>query len=455
MVSPATATRLVIQTQPSATATAGQPFGTPVVVYEEDQFGDLETADNSTVVTATLESGAGPLLGTATVMVSGGVATFMNLADNKAGTISLSFSSGSLTSAISNNIVISPATASQWVIHTQPSAMATAGVPFGAQPVVYEEDEFGNLETGDSSTEVTATLHSGTGPLLGSSTVTVSGGVATFANLADNKAETISLDFQGVGLTAGPSSRIAVSPASASQLVIHTQPSATAAAGQSFGAQPVVYEEDQFGNLETGDNSTAVTASLVSGTGPLLGTTTVTVSGGVATFTNLTDNRAETFSLNFKSGSLSSSPTSRIAVTGTAPAPTIRLEQVVTARKTNKKGKPSGKPVFVGFTLDYSTAMNPSTAGLAANYEVDRAVTKRIKKKRITVLHPVNFTAAYNQSTNSVTLTVKGKQPFAKGGQIKVIASPPNGVSSEAGVLLDSSDTVFTILAKARGIAPG
>jgi hypothetical protein len=133
----------------------------------------------------------------------------------------------------------------------------------------------------------------------------------------------------------------------------------------------------------------------------------------------------------------------------------VRFSQVVTARKTRKQEKPLGKPVLVGFAVDYSTAMDPSTAGLAANYQVDKAVTKRVKKKRITVLHPVDFTAAYNQSTNSVTLTIKGKQPFAKGGQIKVIGAPPNGVSSEAGVLLDSSDTVFTILAKARGIAPG
>ena len=452
-ISPAIASQLVIQSQPSAPATAGRTFGTPVVIDEEDQFGDLETADNSTVVTATLASGSGPLLGMATVTVSGGVATFTDLADSKAGTISLSFTSGSLTSAISNNIVVSPAAASQWVIRTQPSATATAGVPFVAQPVVYEEDQYGNLETGDSSTEVTATLHSGTGPLLGTTTVTVSGGVAMFANLADNKAETISLNFRGAGLTAGPSSSIAVSPATASQLVIHTQPSPTAAAGQSFAAQPVIYEEDRFGNLESGDNSTAVTATLQNGTGPLLGTTMVTVSGGVAMFTNLADNRAENFTLNFSTGSLSTASSSPIAVT--APAPTIRLEQVVTARKTNKKGKPAGKPVFVGFAIDYSTAMDPSTAGLAANYQVAMAVTKRLKRSRITVLKPVHFTAAYHSSSDSVTLTIKGKQPFAKGGQIKVISSPPNGVSSEAGVLLDISDTVFTILAKARGIEAG
>ena len=95
-----------------------------------------------------------------------------------------------------------------------------------------------------------------------------------------------------------------VSPAAASQLVIHTQPSATATAGQAFATQPVIDEEDQFGNLETGDNSTVVTARSQSGTGPLQGTTTVTVSGGVATFTNLADNKAETISLDFTSGGL-------------------------------------------------------------------------------------------------------------------------------------------------------
>ena len=40
-------------------------------------------------------------------------------------------------------------------------------------------------------------------------------------------------------------------------------------------------------------------------------------------------------------------------------------------RKTNKKGKPVGKPMIVGFALEYSTAMNPATAGLATNYQVD------------------------------------------------------------------------------------
>ena len=63
----------------------------------------------------------------------------------------------------------------------------------------------------------------------------------------------------------------------------------------------MIYEEDHFGNLETGDNTTVVTAALESGTGPLQGTPAATVSGGVATFTNLADDTAETISLKFTS----------------------------------------------------------------------------------------------------------------------------------------------------------
>src|SRR5207244_609782 len=124
----------------SPAATAGQGFGTQPVVSVADRFGNLETGDNSTVVSATLQSGTGPLQGTTTATVSGGVATFTSLADNKAESLSLRFSSGSLTNATSTNIVISPAAASKLAIHTQPASTATAGQAFGAQPVIDVED---------------------------------------------------------------------------------------------------------------------------------------------------------------------------------------------------------------------------------------------------------------------------------------------------------------------------
>ena len=62
------------------------------MIYVEDQNGNLETNDNSTVVTVSLAGGTGTLQGTKSVTVAGGVATFAGLSDIKAGIISLQFS---------------------------------------------------------------------------------------------------------------------------------------------------------------------------------------------------------------------------------------------------------------------------------------------------------------------------------------------------------------------------
>src|SRR5207249_4054230 len=53
------AAKLTIQTQPSATAVAGVVFGQQPVVRIEDQFGNLRSSDNSTVVTAARAAGSG------------------------------------------------------------------------------------------------------------------------------------------------------------------------------------------------------------------------------------------------------------------------------------------------------------------------------------------------------------------------------------------------------------
>ena len=60
---------------------------------------------------------------------------------------------------------MSPAAASQLVVTTQPSTTATAGVAFATQPVVTEEDAFGNVITTDSTSTVTAVAQHGHGQL--------------------------------------------------------------------------------------------------------------------------------------------------------------------------------------------------------------------------------------------------------------------------------------------------
>ena len=141
------------------------------------------------------------------------------------------------------------------------------------------------------------------------------------------------------------------------------------------------------------------------------------------------------------------------------PPPEIIGEQALFTRKLNKKHKPVGKPVLTGFSIDYIAAMDPATAGNAANYQVDWISTKLVKRKRAQVLHPVPIRVVYNALDQSVSLLLSGKQAFAQGGRITVISTPPGGVSSAAGVLLDGNDEgqpgdngTFTILPRARGV---
>ena len=94
--------------------------------------------------------------------------------------------------------------------------------------------------------------------------------------------------------------------------------------------------------------------------------------------------------------------------------------------------------------------MNTSTAGVAANYHVYSTVIKKVKKKTTTRLKVVDFTPAYNPSTNTITLEVRSTKPFAKaGGEITI-----SGVTDEAGTLLDASDTVFEIGKNGKSIGP-
>ena len=189
--------QLVIFTQPPASITAGNIFTLQPVVYEEDGFGNLVTSDNTTVVTVSLASGVGPLLGRLSAVVTGGVATFTTLSLDTAGTFSLEFSSGNLTSATSSNIVVNPAAPTRLVVIEQPSTTATAGAPFTTQPIVAEEDPYGNLVTSDSTDTVTVAHGAlGTAALQGTSlTVTLSQGVASFSGLSYDKAELMDLDF--------------------------------------------------------------------------------------------------------------------------------------------------------------------------------------------------------------------------------------------------------------------
>src|SRR5258706_34765 len=157
------------------------------MVRIEDQFGNLRRSDSSTLVTPPRAAGSG-------------VATFTSLSHNVATNISIQFNSGTLNSATSGGIAVSPAAAIRLTIAVQPSPTETAGVTFAQQPSVRIEDQFGNLRSGDNSTVVTAARAAGSGTLQGTTSLPAANGIVSFSDLSHNAATNITIAFTSSGL---------------------------------------------------------------------------------------------------------------------------------------------------------------------------------------------------------------------------------------------------------------
>jgi hypothetical protein len=276
------------------------------------------------------------------------------------------------------------------------------------------------------------------------------------------------LTFSDAALGSAPTQRQTIDADLATQLVVTTQPPTSITAGQAFSLS--VSAQDQFKNVNVTYGG-SVTIRLA---GDPSFTTTVPANGGVATFTGLTVTEAASGqSITASADGLSGTATNPLGVTSrvpaapppsnssptstpppppsaSAPAPTVLLERLATIQKTNKKGKPVGKPVFSGFSIEYSEPMNSATAGLAADYRVFSNVVKKVKKQKMATHQPVPFSVSYNPALSAVTLQLKSAKQFALGGEITI-----SGVTSQGGVALNSSDTTFTILVKAKGITLG
>ena len=136
--------------------------------------------------------------------------------------------------------------------------------------------------------------------------------------------------------------------------------------------------------------------------------------------------------------------------TPTPPHAMVIGEQPVFQRKLNKHGKPVGKAVLTGFTLDFNMPLSAAAVSNPGNYELDTVTIKKVKKSLDRVLHPIkNFTVTYTPASDSVTLKLAGAQSFPTGGQITVLP----GVTSDSGSVLIGT-TVFTITPGGKKIEP-
>jgi hypothetical protein len=316
-VNPGAASKLSFGTQPGNSLT-GQPITPAPTVRVLDAYGNLETGDNSDSITMAIGTnpGGGTLSGTNPVTVSAGVATFSNLSINNPGNgYTLVASSGSLSSATSNAFNETAPSATHYTV-TAPSS-ATAGSAFTV--TVTALDANNHVATSYTGTVHFSSSDTQAGLPANYTFSTGDAGVHTFTNAvtlktAGSKGVT-STDTVNSSITGSAS--VTVNPAAANHLAFSQQPTNTNA-GSIITPAVTVQVFDAYGNLETGDNTDSVTIAI--GTNPaggtLSGTTTVTVSGGVATFSNLSINNAGNgYTLVATSGSLASATSNAFNIT--------------------------------------------------------------------------------------------------------------------------------------------
>jgi hypothetical protein len=246
-----------------------------VVVDVEDRTGSVVTGDSSNVTLA-VASGPGALGGTVTVAAVNGVATFSNAMLYAAGSYTLSVSDGSLTGATTGSFAISHARAAKMAF-THAHSDVVAGVTMTPALVVRIKDAYGNLCSNNTST-VTLGVVSGParGKLLNAAAVSAVGGIATFSNVALNKAGAYTLSATDGTLGAATSSSFTVTHAAAAKLVFVQVP-ATATRRVAITPPVTVEIADAYGNLCAGNRSTVTINGLL----------TAQAVGGIATFSNV------------------------------------------------------------------------------------------------------------------------------------------------------------------------
>ncbi len=275
---------------------AGAPFGLTVTAL--DNYGNTATSFTGQVTLSLNATGGATLSGTLTVTANAGVANFANLTIDKIGTgDSFSATGGGLTGSSSGTFTVSPGPATDLIITGQPSN-TVAAADISPAVAVTAHDAMGNVATGFTG-NVCLAITSGTGSvgatLGGTTCVAAVAGVASFSTLNIAKAGTgYTLSASAPSLASVTTGPFNITAGSASELDYLVAPSSSFA-GASITPAVQVAAEDGHGNVVTsytGNIAIAIGTNPASGT--LSGTTPVGATAGVATFSNLSIDKAGT-----------------------------------------------------------------------------------------------------------------------------------------------------------------
>ena len=439
--------KLVVTTQPATTATSGTALIPQPAVTVEDASSTPVLSDSSTVTATLTAPPAGSSLSHATATAVNGVATFSGLAINAlAGSYTLTFSDGSLLTAVSNAISLSAGGAAKLAIYRQPSTTAVNAQALVTQPIIQVLDAGGNVVTGNSST-VTATFTSG-GVSIANATATVnsSTGLATFSGLTlVAPAGNYTLTFSDGALAPVTSATISLSAGTATQLVITTQPPASVATGVAFATQPVVKIEDSGGNVVS--NFSTVTANLTTGTGTLAHNTASAVTG-VATFSGLTLTApVGTYTLTFSAPGLTSAVSTLVSVTS---GPATKLVITGLPSSVAQSGVPLAVQPIVSVedaagnvvTSDTSTITARITSGGVSLANASRVATGGVAAYSGLAINALAGTYTLTFTDGNLTAAVSGNIVVSTGPAMQLVVTQAPSSVAQSGVALATQPVV-------------
>jgi hypothetical protein len=311
--------QLAFTVQPPASTEAAVTFG--VEVTAQDAQGNTVTSFTGNVdLTLGANPPGGTLNGTLTAAAVAGVATFSDLSIVKAGDgYQLQAAAGAIVSPLSTAFSITPAAASQLAFTAQPTSQ-TAGVAISPAVGVTALDPFGNTDvsfTGDVTVAIGANPSSGA--LSGTLTLTASAGITTYSDLSIDKSGIgYTLTASSGALAQGSSAAFDITAAAASKLVFTADP-VTTTAGVAIPAIEVT-ALDAFDNVDlsfAGDIDLAIDNN--PGAGTLSGTLTLTASGGISTFSDISiDKIGPGYTLAATSGTLTAATSAAFDITAAA-----------------------------------------------------------------------------------------------------------------------------------------
>jgi len=377
--------RVIVETEPSASAQSGVPFAQQPVARLADTYGN-PISTSGTGIVASLTAGGGTLNGTKTVNTVGGMSTYSNLSiTGPIGAYRIRFASGGLIPDTSQVITIGSGVAAKLALVTPPSTSAPSGAAFPQQPQVQVQDAAGNAVAGVRS--ITASIASGGGSLGGTTTIaTDASGLATYGTLAiTGTVGDRTLEFISTGLTPVTSGPITITAGAPTQMAINGGDGQSATAGSPVTTAPSVIVRDASDNPVPG---VAVTFAVTAGGGSVVPVTAVnTNSSGIAAATSWTlgtSAGANSLTATAAPGGITPNTVTfnATAVAGgagklgmiTQPPPNATSGVVLSQAPVVQLQDTNGNPVTsAGIAITASIASGPVGASLSGNIEPTEA----------------------------------------------------------------------------------